>query len=78
MDTEAAHMEASECQRWNDDNDRMALGQSPAHRHFSGSWLSHCEVEISLEVPSGSRQFASQQRRLCGIRESTGLGVRAV
>lgn len=69
-------MEASECRRRNDDNDRMALGQSPAHHHFSGSLLSHCDVESSLEVPSGSRQFASQWRRLCGIRESTGLGVR--
>lgn len=47
----------------------VAFGMSPTSCHFSGSSLSHCKMKISIEVPSGSRKFASLERRQYGIRK---------
>lgn len=48
---------------------RTVFGMSPTSCHVSGSLLSHCKMKIALEVFSGSRKFASLERRQCGIRK---------
>lgn len=61
-------MEASECQKPNCGSVRMALG-SPLHTVASLGLRHLTSAEISLEVPSGSRHFASLEKIQCDIRQ---------